>query len=116
MKRGMVTLIAIACGVTAVPPANAASAATSAAGSPETSATTAGSWYWSERKAERRVKGRFGDVKSAWCIGAGYNYRFRSDGTEVFTQFYCSGYLTDGSDYDIHVYPTGRKSFRWYDY
>jgi hypothetical protein len=112
MKRWLMTLIVIACAAASVAPANAANAD----GTRAASATKAKARYWSEHKAERRVMHRFSDVESAWCIGSGYNYRVRWDGTELFTQFYCFGYLTDGSDYDIHVYPTGRKSFRWFDY
>ncbi|HEY6776876.1 MAG TPA: hypothetical protein VI122_10225 [Thermoleophilaceae bacterium] len=112
MKRGLMTLIAVSCAAASVAPASLANADTTRVAS----ATTAKAWYWSEHEARRRVMRRFSDVESASCIGSGYNYRVRRDGTKLFTQFYCFGYLTDGTDYDIHVYPTGRKSFRWFDY
>jgi hypothetical protein len=112
MKHALVTLIALAA-VTA-PQVAADPARADSAQAKDAAKTKA--WYWSERKAERRVMRRFSDVESASCIGSGYNYRVRWDGTEVFMQFYCSGTLSDGSDYDIHVYPTGRRSFRWFDY
>jgi hypothetical protein len=112
MKRVIMALLTVACAVIVSAPASHADAGATGGAS----ATTAKARYWPERKAERRVMRRFSDVESAWCIGSGYNYRIRWDGTELFTQFYCSGYLTDGMEYEILVYPTGRKSFKWHYY
>jgi hypothetical protein len=73
-------------------------------------------WYWTERKAERRVVRHFSDVQSASCIGSGYNWKYNQYGQEVFTAFYCSGDLTDGTGYEITIYTTGNKKFKWYLY
>lgn len=72
-------------------------------------------FYWTERKAERRVAQHFADVETVDCLGFGYNWRVRR-GIEYYTAFYCSGELTDYSPYEITVYTTGRRSFRWYEY
>src|SRR5687767_1765877 len=65
-------------------------------------------WYWTERKAEVKVNQRFSDVQSVDCLGSGYNWRYNRYGQEIFTAFFCSGSLTDGSEYQITVYTTGR--------
>jgi hypothetical protein len=73
-------------------------------------------WYWTEGKAERRVERYFGDVRSATCIGFGYNWRYDSKGREVFTAFYCYGPLTDGGEYQITIYTTSNYRFKWFPY
>jgi hypothetical protein len=73
-------------------------------------------WYWTEGKAEKRVKRYFSDVRTAWCIGFGYNWRYDRYGREVFTAFYCSGRLLDATDYQITIYTKGKKRFKWYPY
>ena len=71
---------------------------------------------WTERKAEKRLKGRFADVRSADCLGFGSIWRYDGYGREVFTAFYCSGKLRDGSDYQIFIYPTGKMRFKWHPF
>ena len=73
-------------------------------------------WYWTERKAELRVKRYFSDVRSADCTGFGYNWRYNRYGQEIFTAFYCSGSVTDGSEYQITIYTTGKNRFKWFPY
>jgi hypothetical protein len=59
--------------------------------------------FGSERKAETRLDQRFSDVRSAeaWVR---LQLAYDPYGQQVFTAFYCSGGLTDGSDYQITMY------------
>jgi hypothetical protein len=68
-----------------------------------------------ESKASSRLKQRFSDVRSASCIGFGYDWRIVK-GREVFRAFYFDGRLRDRSDYAVTMYPTGRRSFKVYRY
>ena len=71
-------------------------------------------WYWTEGKAEKRLKQKY-RVRSAWCTGSGHNWRIIR-GREYFTQFYCSGRTRLGDSYGLTLYPKGRRSFRWFKF
>jgi hypothetical protein len=105
MKRLLIIAIVVTLGAGAV-----------GLGSPSQADAAMKKWFWTEQKAEKRVKYRFSDVRSADCIGFGYNWRYNRYGQEVYTAFYCSGSLTDGSEYQITIYTTGKYRFKWYRY
>src|SRR4051812_5022591 len=73
-------------------------------------------WFWTERKAETRIKQRFSDIRSVDCSGLGYNRRYDRYGRELFAGFYCYGSLTNRSEFQITIYTTGRNRFKWYPY
>jgi hypothetical protein len=76
-----------------------------------TSVAEAGRSYWSERKAERRLTQRYGDVVRADCLGIGYDWRIRR-GVEVYRGFYCWGPLTGADEFEVIVTVTGKRAFK----
>ena len=68
-------------------------------------------WYWTERKADRRVMKSYSDISSCDCIGWGPTKTSRR-GVVRYSHFSCSMVLEDGT----WVLPTlevlGRKKAR----
>jgi len=68
-------------------------------------------WYWSERKADRRVLHSYSDVESCDCIGWG-PVRKRRGGTARYNHFSCSMVLDDGTGILPTLVVLGRKKAR----
>jgi hypothetical protein len=65
--------------------------------------------YWTESKAEKRLKQRYGAIRRAWCVGTSARYRVIR-GRWYYTQFSCSTWASDG-ELEVVLYPTGKRSF-----
>lgn len=68
-------------------------------------------WYWSERKADRRVLHSYSDVRSCDCIGWG-PVRKKRGGTAKYSHFSCSMVLDDGTGMLPTVEVLGRNKAR----
>jgi hypothetical protein len=78
-------------------------------------ADAARKWYWSEAKAESRLKQRYRSVRTATCVGIDARSIF-VNGQELHRGFLCYGGLWDGGAYDITLFPRGNRRFIWFRY
>jgi hypothetical protein len=67
-------------------------------------------WFWTEHKAEKRLKHSYSDIRRADCIGFGPTRRSRA-GTK-YAHFSCGLRLDDGTGIQVTMETLGRRKAR----